>query len=208
MTRTTSPPWVCPPQPQINTHACHTCKQPQAGRDVPCRSSITVRGSHCCRLQRPHAQGVVGTAARGWRTCASKPRSKQRSTSSTTRSVTRCRSHAWLCTRSIMRPGVATATSEPPCSSRTCPCFCSPPNAAQQRRWNGLLNLQVHTRRRRGLSDALPPRLTRPSPVSADYCMCEHAAMPIRPFGGVSLLCVSGATVQLKHTQALACTTD
>jgi hypothetical protein len=47
---------------------------------------------------------------RAW---GSKPRSKQRSTSSTTTIVTLCKSHALDATRSIRRPGVATATSWP-----------------------------------------------------------------------------------------------
>mmetsp|Transcript_30827 Transcript_30827/g.77844 ORF Transcript_30827/g.77844 Transcript_30827/m.77844 type:complete len:234 (-) Transcript_30827:167-868(-) len=68
------------------------------------------------------------------RTCGSKPMSNMRSASSNTRYVARRQVQAFIFSRSIMRPGVHTATSEPPFRCLNCSCLLRPPKAATVRR--------------------------------------------------------------------------
>mmetsp|Transcript_28197 Transcript_28197/g.76105 ORF Transcript_28197/g.76105 Transcript_28197/m.76105 type:complete len:321 (-) Transcript_28197:729-1691(-) len=98
-------------------------------------------------------RGIVALNSRVWRsgriwprtdlTCVSKPISNMRSASSSTRYVVRTRVHAFMRMRSISRPGVATAISQPFLRSFTCSYLDSPPNAAETRILYALANLRV-----------------------------------------------------------------
>mmetsp|Transcript_13385 Transcript_13385/g.37973 ORF Transcript_13385/g.37973 Transcript_13385/m.37973 type:complete len:227 (-) Transcript_13385:1596-2276(-) len=108
---------------------------------APVRPTVTLMGSMSTSLARASTffgivaeKSIVCRSGRICpmmdRTCGSKPMSNIRSASSKTRYVVRTQVQAFILRRSIIRPGVHTATSEPAFRCLNCSCLLSPPKAA------------------------------------------------------------------------------